>query len=95
MSDYQLIFCTRKVKRAKFSKDNNVFLRSLKHYTVNMFVEELKKVHFSNYEHFFCIDVAYTDFLNRLMKVISEITLRKEIELKIIRKNGLIENLRN
>ena len=41
MSDHQLIFCTRKVKRAKFNKHNNVFLRSLKHYTVNVFVEKL------------------------------------------------------
>ena len=44
MLDHQLIFCTRKVKRAKFNKHNNVFLRSLKHYTVNVFVEELQKV---------------------------------------------------
>ena len=32
MLDHQLIFCTRKVKRAKFNKLYNVFLRSLKHY---------------------------------------------------------------
>ena len=30
MSDHQLIFCTKKVKRAKFNKHSNVFLRSLK-----------------------------------------------------------------
>ena len=56
MSDYQLIFCARKVKRAKFNKHNNVFLRSLKPYTVNVFVEELQKVNVSNYERSFCID---------------------------------------
>ena len=70
-SDHQLIFCTRKVKRAKFNKHNNVFLRSLKHYKVNVFVEELQKVKFSNYERFSCIDVAYTNFLNKLMKVVN------------------------
>ena len=68
MSDHQLI-CTRKVKRAKFNKHNNAFLRSLKYYTVNVFVEELRKVNFSNYERFSCIDAAYTDFLNKFMKV--------------------------
>ena len=41
MSDHQLIFCTRKVKWAKSNKHNNVFLRSLKHYTVNVFVKKL------------------------------------------------------
>ena len=31
MPDHQLIFCTRKVKQTKFNKQNNVFLRSIKH----------------------------------------------------------------
>ena len=82
MSDHQLIFCTRKVKRAKFNKHSNVFLRSLKHYTVNVFVEILQKVNFSNYERFSCIDAAYTDFLNKLMKVVNEIAPSKEIRIK-------------
>ena len=44
MSDHQLIFCTRKVKRAKFNKHNNVFQSSLKHYTVSVFVKKSQKV---------------------------------------------------
>ena len=44
--DHQLIFCARKVKRAKLNNHNNVFLRSLKYYTVNGFVKELLKVNF-------------------------------------------------
>ena len=90
MSDHQLIFCTRKVKRAKFNKHNNEFLRSLKHYTVNLFVAKLQRVNFSNYECFSCIDAAYTNFLNKLIKVVNEITPSKELNLKI-RKNDLIE----
>ena len=82
MSDHQLIFCTRKVKRAKFNKHDNVFLRFPKHYTVNVFVEELQKVNFSNYERFSCIDAAYADFLNKLMKVVNDIAPRKEIRIK-------------
>ena len=50
MSDHQLMFCTRKVKQTKFNKHNNVFLRSFNHNTVNVFVEELQKVNFSDYE---------------------------------------------
>ena len=59
-----------------------MFLRSLKHYTVNVFVKELQKVNFSNYKHFTCIDAAYTDFLNKLVKVVNEITSSKEIRIK-------------
>ena len=77
MSDHQLIFCTRKVKWAKFNKHNNVVLRSLKHYyTVNVFVEKLQKVSSSNYEQS-CIEAAYTDFLNKFMKVVNEIAPSK------------------
>ena len=82
MSDHQLIFCTRKVKRARFNKHNNVFLRSLQHYTVNVFVEKLQKINISNYERFSCIDAAYTDFLNKLIKVVNEIAPSKEIRIK-------------
>ena len=47
-----------------------------------MFVEKLQKVDFSNYEQFSCIDAAYTDFLNKLMKVVNEIAPSKEIRIK-------------
>ena len=82
MSNHQLIFCTRKVKRTKFNKHNNVFLRSFKRYTVNVFVKKLQKVNFSNYECFSCVDAAYTDFLNKLRKVVNEIAPSKEIRIK-------------
>ena len=82
MSDHQLIFCTRKVKRTKFNKHNNLFLRSYKHCTVNAFVEKLQKADFSNYERFSCIDAAYTDFLNKLIKVVNKIALSKDIRIK-------------
>ena len=59
-----------------------MFLRSLKHYTVNVFVEELQKVNFSNYERFSCIDAAYADFLNKFTKVVNEIAPIKEIRIK-------------
>ena len=64
ISDHQLIFCTRKAKRVKFHKHDNVLLRSLKHYIVNLFVEGLRKLNFLNYVRFCNIDAAYTDFLN-------------------------------
>ena len=79
ISDHQLIFCTRKVKRVKFCKHNKMLLRSLKHYTVNLLVEGLRKVNFLNYERFSKKDAAYTDYLNKLMKVINEITPSKDL----------------
>ena len=82
ISDCQLIFCTRIVKRVRFQKHNNVLLRSLKHCTFNLFVEGLRKIYFLNYERLFNIDAAYTDFLKKLMKVINKIAPRKEVRIK-------------
>ena len=61
-----------------------MLLRSLKYCTVNVFVKESGKVNFSHYERFFCIDAAYTDFINKLIKVINEIPPTK--------KNGIKNN---
>ena len=70
------------MKRVKFRKHDNVLLRSLKHYTVNLFVKGLPKVKFSNYERFSNVDAADTDFLNKLMKVINKVAPSKEIRIK-------------
>ena len=59
-----------------------LLLRSLKHYTGNLFVESLRKIHFLNYENFSNIDEVYTDFLNKLIKVINEIARSKEVRIK-------------
>ena len=66
-----------------------MLLRSLRYYTVNVFVKESQKVNFSHYERFSCIDAAYTDFVNKLIKFVNEIQARR-LELKIIHQNGLI-----
>ena len=47
-----------------------------------MFVDVLRKVNIVSYERFFNIDAAYTEFLNKLMKVINEIAPRKKIRIK-------------
>ena len=59
-----------------------MLLGSLRHYTVNLFVEGLRKVNFLNYERFSNIDAAYTDFFYKLMKVINEIAPSKEKRIK-------------
>ena len=49
-----------------------------------MFVKELQKANFSNYDFpsFSCVDAACTDFLNKLIKVVIKIAPSKEIRIK-------------
>ena len=66
----------------KFNKHSNVLPRSLKHYTVSLSVQGLRKDNFLNYERFSNIDAVYTEFLNKLRKVINEIAPSKETRIK-------------
>ena len=52
-----------------------------------MFVEILRKVIILNYERFSNIDAAYTDFLNKLMKIFNNIVPSKEIRIKSNNEN--------
>ena len=47
-----------------------------------MFVKKSQNINFSNYERFSYVDAAYTDFLNKLMKVVSEGAPSKKIIIK-------------
>ena len=52
LSDHQLIFCTRKMKRVKTSNHKQISFRSLKNYSMENFERELKNIAFPNYEKF-------------------------------------------
>ena len=59
ISDHQLIYCTRKIKTIKHDMHNQIQVRSLKKYNVEIFTNALKIVLFPNYEIFSNINVTY------------------------------------
>ena len=82
LSDHQMIFCSRKITRAKFNKHNTVKIRSLKHYTKDLFLESLRNVNFPNYQNYDDVNKAYADLINRIITVIDKIAPMKEIRIK-------------
>ena len=56
-----------------------MFLRSVKNYIVICLSKIAKS---QNYERFSCIDVEYTDFLNKLMEVVNQIDQSKKTKIK-------------
>ena len=48
LSDHQLIFCTRKIKRVKINNHEQISFRSLKNYSIENFERELKNIAFPN-----------------------------------------------
>ena len=82
LSDHQLIYCTRKISRIKRGSHKQIRFRSFKHYTVDLFEQELSKINFSNYQNYNEINEAYTDFIQKIMSVIDRAAPIKERRVK-------------
>ena len=82
ISDHQLIYCTRKIKRIKHNMHNQIQVRSLKKYSAEIFTNALKTVQFPNYNIFSNVNVAYSDLLNKISDTIYSVAPIKEIRIK-------------
>ena len=82
LSDHKTIFCSRKITCAKFNKHNTVKIRSLKHYTKDLFLENLRNINFPNYQNYDDVNEAYTDFVNKIIVEIDKIAPLKKIRIK-------------
>ena len=67
LSDHQLIFCTRKIKRVKTNNHKHIFFWSLKNYLMENFELELKNIAFLNCEKFSDVNSAYRNLATRSM----------------------------
>ena len=70
LSDYQLIYCTRKLSHTKVRTHKQMTFRLLQYYTVETYNEALSKVYFPNYENFSDVNKAYEKLIQKLMSVI-------------------------
>ena len=73
ISDHQLIYCTRKIKRIKHNMHNQIQVQSLKKYSAEIFTNALKTVQFPNYDIFLKVNIAYSDLLNKISDAIGNI----------------------
>ena len=60
LSDHQLIFCTRKIKRAKPNKHNYLTFCA-KNFSTEIYEDAPGKLTFPDYESFGCVNKAYSD----------------------------------
>ena len=78
LSDQQLIYCTRKISRIKRGSHKQIQFRSFKHYTVDLFVQELPKLNFPNYQNY----NEYNDIIQKVTSVIDKVAAIKERRIK-------------
>ena len=82
ISDHSLIYCTRKIPKAKCNRHKEKTFCSLNNYLANVYRGTLGRVSFLNYEKFNNPDVAYSDFITRLNCVINAIAPFKTVRIK-------------
>ena len=82
LSDNDLISSIRKTSLPKSHKHNEIFVRSMKSYSDEKFLEILREIVFPNYLNYTCGNDAYSDFIYRFLGAINFIAPSKEIRVK-------------
>ena len=82
VSNHNLVFCTRKLKKQKFNSHKTVLVRSMKNYSKEGFNNALQNITFPNYETFLCVDKAYNDFQAKFLSIIDTFCPSKETRIK-------------
>ena len=82
LSDHQLIYCTRKILRTKTNMHNQIRVPSLKKYTPELLIKELKKINFPNYCIFSNVNIAYLDLVEKILSVVDKIAPFKDLRIK-------------
>ena len=73
---------TRKLHRIKSNTHKQIKIRSLKNNTVESLNQGLRMINFPDYEYFNDVDIAYSDFIQRITPVINKIAPFKGIRIK-------------
>ena len=82
LSDHQLIFCTRKISRIKRGTLKQIKFPSFKHYSADLFKENLTSMNFGNYQNVNDAAGAYGDFIQKIMVAIDDVAPIKERRIK-------------
>ena len=82
LSDRDLIYCTRKTSLPISHKHNEIFVRSMKRYSAENFLEILREIVSPKYLTYTCVNDAYSDFTYRFVGAINFIAPSKKIRVK-------------
>ena len=61
---------------------NQIRVRSLKKYTPELLIKELKKISFPNYNIFSNANIAYLDLMEKILSMVDKITPFKILRIK-------------
>ena len=71
LSDHGLIYCTRKASLLKLNEHCEISIRSMKTYSGEILVEQLRAIKFPDYSNHTCVNDVYQDFVTNFLFVIN------------------------
>ena len=77
-----MIYCIRKLVRNKTGEEKYIESQSLKNYSVDVYESALRDLDFPNYETFTDIDLAYSDFIQKMTNLLDNLAPLKESRVK-------------
>ena len=83
LSDHQLIYCTRKITRIKRGGHKQIKFRSFKNCTIDGYEKALVEINFPEYKNFDNVNDAYSNLIQKLMKVIDKVAPVKNKGIKM------------
>ena len=82
ISDHNMVYCTRKILKAKYNKHKELTFQLLRNYSVHIYKQALEKASFPNYDNFHNPDIAYNDFIDRNYYVVNAVAPFKTVRVK-------------
>ena len=82
LSDHGLIFCTRKTSLLELNEHCEISIRSMKNYSDEVFVEQLRAIKFPDYSNCTCVKDDYPDFLTKFSSVIGFVAIVRTLRVK-------------
>ena len=82
LSDHQIIYCTRKFSKTKRGTHKEIRCHSLKNYSADIYDEAMGRVDFPNYLNFENINYAYSNFIQKVMRIIDLVASIKTRRIK-------------
>ena len=82
LSDHEISYCTRKITRIKRGGQKQIKFRCFKYYTIDGYEKVLVEINFPEYKNFGNVNDAYSNFIQKLMKVINKVGPVKNKRIK-------------
>ena len=82
LNDHLITFCFRKIGKEKLNPRKSVKIRSMKNYSIELFIEKLREVDWSDVTGSYDVDSGFENFKRLFLSVIDSLAPEKEVRLK-------------